>query len=348
MISPEDCIQYPGDRLKYLTIHTRPPMSKKKTLATIFEDFKFEPPACPNCHSREKVVKNGIRSLKEDTVQLYLCKNCARRFSHRKIPRASYPPKLILTALSYFNQGHTLDMTQRTMRRRFKTKIPISTLNSWINRYGDELTFTKLRKKYDLDPNQTIKSRRLFHPQPYLFKVHTLKLNIKGKQFPQLKRYINYMLNNPIDHIFQSKDILRVSELANEINLPKPNIRKVKDSPASRMTDLALELAKTKSERHQKVEEFFLINDSATVAVEVPIYLTKSESGYNKPLTGHIDLIQVRSNRIHVLDYKPDKNGNVVNQLQLYAKCLKKRTGLKNITCAYFDENGYFQFIPNL
>ena len=235
-------------------------------------------------------------------------------------------------------------MTQRTMRRRFKVKIPSSTLNDWISRHQDELPFTKLRKKYTLDPNQTIKTRRLFHPQPYLFKVHTLKLNIKGKQFPQLRRYINGMLENSMEHIFQSKKVLRVSELANTIDIPKPSIRSVKNSQACRMTDLALELAKTRTERHQKVEEFFLTNDSATVAVELPVYLTKSESGYKQPLTGHIALVQVRSNRIHIMDYKPDSSGNVINQLQLYAKCLKKRTGLSNITCAYFDEKGYYQF----
>jgi ATP-dependent exoDNAse (exonuclease V) beta subunit len=234
------------------------------------------------------------------------------------------------------------------MRRRFKVKIPSSTLNDWISRHQDELPFTKLRKKYDLDPNQTIKIRRLFHPQPYLFKVHTLKLNIKGKQFPQLKRYINGMLENSMEHIFQSKKVLRVSELANTINLPKPSIRSVKNSPACRMTDLALELAKTKSERHQKVEEFFLTNDSATVAVELPVYLSESESGYKKPLTGHIDLLQVRSNKIHIMDYKPDESGNVINQLQLYGKCLKKRTKLSNITCGYFDEKAYYQFSPTL
>ena len=233
-------------------------MAKKKTLTTMFEDFRFEPPACPHCQSSEKVVKSGTRALKEDTVQLYLCRTCQKRFSDRKLPRTSYPPKLILAALTYYNQGHTLDMTVRTMRRKYKTKIPISTLNSWISRHEDELLFTKLRKKYDLDPNQTIRTRRLFHPQPYLFKAHSLKLNIKGKQFPQLKHYINSMLNDPKDYIFQSKDTLRCSTLANEIDLPKPSIRSVKESPACRMTDLALELAKTKSERHQKVEEFFL------------------------------------------------------------------------------------------
>jgi ATP-dependent exoDNAse (exonuclease V) beta subunit len=61
---------------------------------------------------------------------------------------------------------------------------------------------------------------------------------------------------------------------------------------------------------------------------------------------GHIDIIQVRNNKVHIMDYKPDREGNAVNQLQLYAKCLKKRTGIPNITCAYFDENEYHQFRP--
>ena len=108
------------------------------------------------------------------------------------------------------------------MRRKAKSKIPKSTLRNWINRYGEELPFTRLRKKYQPDPNQTIKTRRLFHPQPYLFKVHTLKLNIKGKQFPELKRYINSMLNDPKDHLFQSKTILRVSDLANSLTSQNP------------------------------------------------------------------------------------------------------------------------------
>ena len=322
-------------------------MAKKKTLVTMFEDFHEKRPACPNCSSSNFVIKSGSRKVKDEAVQLFFCKNCKKRFSDRKLSRTSYSPKLILSALTYYNMGHTLEMTTRTMRRKFKTKIPISTLRNWINRYGEELPFTKLRKKYTLDPNQTIRTRRLFHPQPYLFKVHTLKLNIKGKQFPKLKYYINSMLDNPMDHLFQDKKVLRISELANTLNIPKPAFKSKKDSPACRMTDLALELAKTKSERHQKVEEFFLVNDSATVATEVPVYLTESESGFEKPLTGHIDLIQVRGNKVHILDYKPEKGENVAAQLFLYAKCLKKRTGLSDIICAHFDEKGYFQFNPD-
>jgi transposase-like protein len=321
-------------------------MPQKKTLETIFEDFKFEPPDCPTCDSSKKVVKNGCRRVRDESIQIYKCRTCSKTFSTRKLPRTSYPPKLILSALTYYNTGHTLDQTARTMRKRYKTKIPISTLNNWILRHGSELPATRLRKKYDLDPNSIIRTRRLFHPQPYLFRVHTLKLNIKGKQFPQLKHYLNSMLNNSKDHIFQSRNIMRCSILANSITLPKPKIKKIKNSPACRMTALAQELAKTNKQRHEKVEEFFLTNDSATVAVEVPVYLTKEESEYPKTLAGHIDIIQVRNNKVHILDYKPDREGNAVNQLNLYAKCLKERTGITSITCAYFDENSYHQFTP--
>jgi len=120
------------------------------------------------------------------------------------------------------------------MQRRYKTKIPISTLNNWILRHGSELPAPRRRKKYDLDPASIIRTRKLFHPQPYLFRVHTLKLNIKGKQFPQLKNYLNSMLMDSKDYIFQSKNIMRCSILANSINLLKPNIRTIKNSPAVR------------------------------------------------------------------------------------------------------------------
>jgi hypothetical protein len=51
---------------------------------------------------------------------------------------------------------------------------------------------------------------------------------------------------------------------------------------------------------------------------------------------------------IRMLDNKPDFRGKVINQLQLHAKCQKKRIGLSIITCAYFDENGYYQLTPVL
>jgi ATP-dependent exoDNAse (exonuclease V) beta subunit len=100
-----------------------------------------------------------------------------------------------------------------------------------------------------------------------------------------------------------------------------------------------------------------LTNDSATIAIEIPVFLTPKEArtegiSIPKTLTGHIDILQVRNNRIQVLDYKPDAEHDkkAPQQLNLYALALSKRAQipLKSINCAYFDENGYFQFIPIL
>ena len=124
------------------------------------------------------------------------------------------------------------------------------------------------------------------------------------------------------------------------------------------MAELALTLAKTNRERHQAIQNFFLANDSTTVAIEVPVYIKpneitkdeKKEYGLDlkEPLSGHIDILQQRFTKIHILDYKPDakkSDKSSAEQLFLYALGFSKRTGipLRKIVCAYFDENNYFQ-----
>ena len=104
-----------------------------------------------------------------------------------------------------------------------------------------------------------------------------------------------------------------------------------------------------------------LINDSATIAIELPVFLDPNELTRKKQkifgmelkdtLTGHLDILQVRFNHIHVLDYKPDaKKGDrkAAEQVFLYALALSKRTNipLENFICAYFDDRNYYQFKP--
>jgi ATP-dependent exoDNAse (exonuclease V) beta subunit len=70
---------------------------------------------------------------------------------------------------------------------------------------------------------------------------------------------------------------------------------------------------------------------------------------YSRPITGHIDLLQIRNGLIHILDYKPDaKKIHPVNQLLLYALAMASRTRLplKTFVCAWFDEKDYFSFYP--
>ena len=94
------------------------------------------------------------------------------------------------------------------------------------------------------------------------------------------------------------------------------------------------------------------------MAIEVPVYIKpdeittqdRKEFGLtlDEPLSGHIDILQQRFSKIHILDYKPDakkSDKTSAEQLFLYALAINKRTGipLRKITCAYFDENNYFQ-----
>ena len=110
------------------------------------------------------------------------------------------------------------------------------------------------------------------------------------------------------------------------------------------------------------IEDFMLACDGRTIAIEVPVYLQKEDIRYfqdkgfdlsltakNTPITGHIDVLQIRNGLIQILDYKPEANKiNPVNQLLLYALALASRTRLplKTFVCAWFDEKDYFSFYP--
>ena len=150
------------------------PKSKTKTQPTTFHDFeKTKPPECPHCSSSRHIIKSGTRKLSNEISQMYPCKKCKKRFTIRSIPHTTYPTSIILSALTYFNLGHTLQQTQNTMQRKYKSKIPISTLNTWLKRFEKDLSFIRLRKnkKFTLDPNTIIHSKKFHHQQVYEFKL---------------------------------------------------------------------------------------------------------------------------------------------------------------------------------
>jgi transposase-like protein len=320
-----------------------------------------ELPKCLKCRTKQHVIKYGFRRSKYKGVQRFQCRNCNQTFSIEPLKRTSYPPDIIISTISKYNLGTTIAQTKKYIYRRFKTKVPKTTIRSWLERYADICTFTHtLRKQFDIDPNIIIKSKKFYHQQIYEFKFHTLKTNIAGKTFPQLKSYITSIYKVPYfipETAFQAGP--RCSQM--RINIRPKRI--TKNNNATKMAELAQTLAKTNHDRHTQVEKFFLINDTATIATEVPVYLKPNELPMQErfkysfdlkdTLSGHIDIIQVRFNNIHILDYKPDAKINdkaAADQLFLYAIALSKRTkvSLHRFICAYFDENNYFEFSPNL
>ncbi|MDI6826146.1 MAG: hypothetical protein QMD36_03050 [Candidatus Aenigmarchaeota archaeon] len=93
---------------------------------------------------------------------MYRCKSCEKIFSDKKLKHKSY------------NLGHMLEETNRIINKRFKQKVPKSTIHSWIKSYADVCIFTSLRKRFkDINPESIIKSRKFHHQQVYHFRFHT-------------------------------------------------------------------------------------------------------------------------------------------------------------------------------
>ena len=312
---------------------------------------------CPSCSSTD-TIRFGTRIAARKTVQIYKCRSCNGSFTTNTLKYTQYPASAIVTSITNYNIGHTLEETRDILSRRHRLKVPLPTVHSWVRRYTDICTFTTMRNRYALDPAELVKSKKLQHRQVYNFKIHTLKLNIAAKKFPTLRKYLYAVYNRCPDDLFTQEN--RCSTFTSEkvfdsLSRERPLLTKVKGNNAMKLAELALVLAKRNVERHEAVQDVMLINDTATVAVEVPVYLSAHElKAYGMdsgtPITGHIDVVQVRWDKIYILDYKPElrADAKTVSQLYMYGLALSKRTGipLERFRCAFFNDRSYYEFDP--
>jgi hypothetical protein len=209
-----------------------------------------------------------------------------------------------------------------------------------------------------------IQSKVFQHEQEYFFKFHTPKLEKLSKEEPRLRDYLLEIYNNCPDEFFSKS--LRCSQT----KLKNVELRKrAKNNGAMALAKSALRKVKNNRMRHPAVQDFMLANDSATIACEVPVYLAPWEvPGMERPLSGHIDILQIRGGeiaasgstpprndkggatrpKIWILDYKPNARYNIqkyMTQVFLYGVCLSRRTkiSMDNIGLAYFDDTHYYE-----
>ena len=358
--------------------------------------------SCPKCASSQ-IKKHGTKKKKLQTLQRYFCNNCRKTFTLQPEKSKTYPLNIILNALSYYNLGHSQQEAANMLSKRFKLKPSQKTISNWINEHKEICTFHKLRAKAIklFKPSEMIHKQTLNHIQPYTFKYHKAKLyllfhsrlynnefhNIANFHEP-LKKYLEKISSKEFPHhIFTyqkgitSSPIAEIDKLSENINIDSKNknineqrasqlkfshlkINHIqKQNQANQLAKLAINLAATNKQRHQSIQDFFLINDSTTIAIEVPIYLTNWDAGYYRnqngfifplnnyktPITGHIDILQIRNGLIHILDYKPEADKiQPIEQLTIYALALSRKlnTPLYYFKCAWFDEQNYYEFFP--
>lgn len=317
---------------------------------------------CPKCKS-SNIVKRGLEKQKSGSYQRYLCQNCLNNFTSKKLENSTYSPRVIMQALCNYNNGMSLEESSLAINKRFGVKTYPRLVSSWLKKFEDICSFKRFRKslgKFSYKNSQmggeVIFKKEFEHKLPYLYQYHKKKLELFiNKYFLDLKYYLEKIPEKCPNKLF-NEDNYRCSQMkfCRDLEVIK------RDSIACKISEFALKCIRNNYERHDFVEEFLINNDSSTIAVEVPVWLYPSEVppelkgilNLDKPLTGHIDVLQLRYGLIHVLDFKPqahkEKPEKVASQLFAYSVALSVRTGkwLRNFKCAWFDDKNYYEFSP--
>ncbi|MBU4245643.1 MAG: hypothetical protein ABIF85_01360 [Nanoarchaeota archaeon] len=288
-----------------------------------------------------------MRKTKLNFRQLYFCRNCGKTFVDDEMAGKTYSPKIITNTLCAYNLGNTLEESANNTNRRFKVNISKSAVHSWLKEFSNICTYNKLRTDFLKDYGKNVLFEKTFEHNGlnYDFQYHIPKLEsfcVNG--FSGLGNYLKGFEAGCPDYFKKIED--RCSQVKINISVRKEG----KYNNACRLAELALHACDRNKERHSVVENFMLINDSSTVACEVPVWLF--EKNLNASICGHIDVLQIRNGRVYVLDFKPDAAfenvEKVASQLFFYASGLSFRTKIKleNFRCAWFDDNVYYEFSP--
>ena len=296
-------------------------------------------PKCPFCSY--PTIRWGTRPNKHRTIQKYRCKNCKKHFTNQPNlqKHKTYPISIILNAVSNLNLGYSLKQTANYFK---KHNLKKSTLSCWYNQLKTALPYHRIRNQIRMyyKPADIIKKRTfIHHNHPFRYQYHKPKVDLFLKQYPALRHYLENIETILPKGIFTNSE--RISHMA---KVRKQIVRlKIKENYATTLANIALQLTEDNKERHQIVEDLMLRNDTATLAVEIPVYLDS--------LTGHMDILQIRFNKLHILDFKPENinKKEAIAQLSLYANALSRITNipLTHVRCAFFNNENYFEFCPN-
>src|ERR1700688_2635296 len=140
-----------------------------------------QPEACPHCgsHSRRR---RGIRKKKLEIVQLWPLPACKRTFTPgpQALRNKTYPLRMILSALTDYDTGFTLEQTATRLKKKTNRNVSPSTIASWLEQYKRHCSYRRLRAQglSRFPANLTIRTIKLYHRQIYSFAYHRPQLDL--------------------------------------------------------------------------------------------------------------------------------------------------------------------------
>lgn len=334
---------------------------KSKIKPAEFSEQKI-PTVCPYCKSGE-IVKYGFRKKKLETIQVYFCKKCQKKFTPLITKSKTYSVAVILRSLIYYNQFYNLKEVKQKINKEFGLNISVNTLRNWLRQYKEYIPFLRMREFIQKNLTQKrIRKRdlfienRMFHGQIYDFKYYRKKTKLlreedfKHFKLKPIQEFLEMVENECPHRTFQESDF-RASEFKGTFDLEEVKIVH-KNNRACDIAKIVLQAVANNKHRHERLQEFMFFCDSTSIAVEVPVILDGTDVlhfnnmlNFKVPLkieedqviTGHIDIVQLRNGIIHILDFKPSASKEKpVDQLTIYALALSRLTGLRlyNFKCA--------------
>ncbi|MFC1596205.1 hypothetical protein ACFL4D_02860 [Candidatus Margulisiibacteriota bacterium] len=314
------------------------------------------------------ITKRGLRYKKYETVQLYYCKSCRKTFTDSKRKHKTYPLEIIFEGLGSYYRGQNYAQATRDLNSTYDIDIDPKSLRDWIKKTKSYCLYAPYRKKAmsRFPAPEAVREVPLRSDNRSVFCFHQAKLKLLLERY----RFLPFSrLNKWLDHLHTLLKDNRYPHgfynIHQHVILPD-NLRLKQQSVnmAIFLARLIEEEVSRKTRRKELLPKLMLAIDSATIATNVPVLLIPSNINHlakhlppetlpELPLSpviiGAIDLIQVRSGKIHLLHYKayPTKQ-DPTTQLNLHAQLISQASGLplNKFKCAWFNAGGYWEFWP--
>jgi hypothetical protein len=234
----------------------------------------------------------GLRQKKFETVHLYHCRACDRRFTPgpRALRGKTYPVVEILDAFTMYNRGHSLEEVSRRLSSRYGHAVSVSTISRWLSAHLHLTTYRRLRGQgRDLfSPPRIIRTVKLYHAQVYEFSYHRAKLALLrdgalddrragDTSFAPLADFLENMPETCPHELFRREEGARASKLPSAFLKLDTLIVTEKTNTATDAAALIIPGVASNRDRHGRLQRFMLANDSTTIAVEVPIWLDEND-----------------------------------------------------------------------
>src|SRR6202165_6102696 len=248
-----------------------------------------QPDACPYCGSHV-VTRRGTRKKKLEIVQLWRCASCKRSFTPgpAALRNKTYPLRMILSALTDYDLGYTLEETAARLKKKSHRNVSPSTITTWLEEYHQHCSYRRLRARgrSRFPASQTVRSIKLYHRQVYGYAFHRPKLDLvrigelddkrKGDtRFAKVADFLESIPTTCPHDLFTRDDDPKAR--ASQAHPPFADVSRVivnrKENAATETAALIIPAVGNNKLRHETLQHFMLANDSVTVAIEIPIWL---------------------------------------------------------------------------